>query len=306
MKPVWALAGIALLGTAGAAGVLVVASSGGEEEVVQQVETPTTDASVSALGTPDLSPTPAIPPPPTPGPGSTLWRWVKISISIPDGSDLGFSPAHLPPQDNPPDGGPAVELTLYEGEVTSNLWIDAETGIVLVDNVRGQDRAIFDEVLKTLVVGPLDAASASWPYSDDLASAQPREVWGKFSFVRPVPATGLFLDAWIADPCGVQLLSIKNGPSSASVRVDEATGTLKMDSEVLPEDQAVFDRWFAEVCPYGRENGHLSARKGRAAQGTRGRASAFTRAGSRQLFKYPAKRYVHPVRAVVQLVIDLV
>jgi hypothetical protein len=39
MKPLWALAGIGVLGTAGIAGALVVASSGGEEEVVQQGET---------------------------------------------------------------------------------------------------------------------------------------------------------------------------------------------------------------------------------------------------------------------------
>jgi hypothetical protein len=53
--PLWAVAGIAILGTAGIAGAFVVASSGGEEEVVQQAEPatvtsrPSTTPAASAL-----------------------------------------------------------------------------------------------------------------------------------------------------------------------------------------------------------------------------------------------------------------
>jgi hypothetical protein len=67
-KSFWALAGIALLGTAGVSGLLV-ASSGGEEEVAQQVETATpvetigstptsTATATSPAPIPDASPQP--------------------------------------------------------------------------------------------------------------------------------------------------------------------------------------------------------------------------------------------------------
>ena len=58
VKPLWALAGVALLGTAGVAGALVVASTGGEQEVVQQVETPTVTGEASATPESSRSPSP--------------------------------------------------------------------------------------------------------------------------------------------------------------------------------------------------------------------------------------------------------
>ena len=69
-KPLWALVGIALLGTAGVAGAIVVASTGGEEEVVQQVQTGTPTAIVT--GTPTATtPTPVVTLP-SPKLGATL------------------------------------------------------------------------------------------------------------------------------------------------------------------------------------------------------------------------------------------
>ena len=74
IKPLWAIAGASLLGTAGVAGVLVVTSSGGEEEIVQQVgtatpsETPASTATISATGSPQVTTTPV----PSASPVSTL------------------------------------------------------------------------------------------------------------------------------------------------------------------------------------------------------------------------------------------
>jgi len=60
-RPLWAVAGVALLGIAGGAGILI-ASSGGEEEVVQRVATATaaataTSSPASTSATPVASPT---------------------------------------------------------------------------------------------------------------------------------------------------------------------------------------------------------------------------------------------------------
>ncbi len=71
-KPFWALAGVALLGTIGISGVVIVASSGGEEEAVQQVETATATASQAASGTPVPSPSRASSSTPVSTPGETL------------------------------------------------------------------------------------------------------------------------------------------------------------------------------------------------------------------------------------------
>jgi len=67
-KPFWALAGVALLGTIGISGVVIVASSGGEEEAVQQVQTatapapsPTHSASPAATETAAPTSTPSVP-----------------------------------------------------------------------------------------------------------------------------------------------------------------------------------------------------------------------------------------------------
>jgi hypothetical protein len=54
IKPLWALAGIAFLGTAGVAGAIVIAPLGGEEEVVSQEEaTAETTATASPQGDPE-------------------------------------------------------------------------------------------------------------------------------------------------------------------------------------------------------------------------------------------------------------
>ena len=65
-KPLLALAGIALLGTAGVTGA-IVASSGGEQEV-QQISTTTASPSTSASPEPSLTPSPNSP---TPSPSVT-------------------------------------------------------------------------------------------------------------------------------------------------------------------------------------------------------------------------------------------
>jgi hypothetical protein len=60
IKPIWTLTGVALLGTAGVAGAVIVASSGGEEEVAQDVQT--VAATVSPGETSVASPSPTASP----------------------------------------------------------------------------------------------------------------------------------------------------------------------------------------------------------------------------------------------------
>src|SRR2546425_13168512 len=74
IKPIWAaVGGVALLGTAGAVGV-IVASPGGQEELVQRVDTATATAiaSPAASGTPVPSPASAPSSTPLSTPGETF------------------------------------------------------------------------------------------------------------------------------------------------------------------------------------------------------------------------------------------
>jgi hypothetical protein len=85
VKPLWALTGIALLGTAGVVGAVVVASSGGEEEVLQQVETATaTPSDPTKAPSPTTLATPSPAPEPSPTDAPADWRTYMDPV-------LGFS-----------------------------------------------------------------------------------------------------------------------------------------------------------------------------------------------------------------------
>jgi hypothetical protein len=93
IKPLLAVAGVALLGTATAAGVYAVASSGGEEEIVQQVETATPNASPSEAPSVVPSPTPTfaatLSPTPPSEPAATPAETTAPPGKAPDGCVSG-------------------------------------------------------------------------------------------------------------------------------------------------------------------------------------------------------------------------
>jgi hypothetical protein len=95
IKPLWALAGVALLGT-GAAGAFIVVSSGGEEEVVQQVET----ATVSASDTPQATTSPS----PGGSPGWEVYADRQLGFSFPHPSGQAAQERYVdyPARDNLP------------------------------------------------------------------------------------------------------------------------------------------------------------------------------------------------------------
>lgn len=169
---------VALLRVALAAAAVVSVACGEDEEATPSEPTPGQSAvrtvSPSAQPTETEIATPSPLPTVTEDPvaGGRIWRWWNVTLTIRDGSGFGFGASTLPAADNPPNGGPAVELTLKTGGDGSNLWLDAETGEMLDDNVLNRDRAAFDVVLATISVGPLDDAALSlWPYSEDTSTA---------------------------------------------------------------------------------------------------------------------------------------
>jgi len=252
IKPLWALAGVALVGTAGVAGALVVASSGGEEEVVQQVETATPAA--SAQPSPDSTTNPETPAPsPSPGTcdsttvaeGSNLWRWGDVTVQIPADSDIraggttvGYDPR--PAMQIPAGGGWGYTL------------IDAETGAIISQEPKGDYAAEIDSILATLDVCPLDRSTAPWPYNGTAPDGA-RQSIGYVSLIEPNPSTGIQVLAGKA--CGVStqgdgrcrdFLEVKSAQST--LYIDATTGEVIEESKKMtPEDEGAFQRLLATV-----------------------------------------------------------
>ena len=242
IKPIWAFAGIALLGTAGAVGAVIGTSSGGEEEVVQQVETatPTKGAAKDPRTTPTGTPRPSA------GPGETLYRWANLELLIPDGSGMAAGP-----------GAGAISLVnhdfvLVKGEredsrITSTVVIDGDTGAIVEEQVLEQHRQELDRVLATLRVGSFDRTNAPWPYNGEPSLDLVRERAGGVRYMRPSPSTGLYVGGGIGDPGG-EFTSIRNERSVAFVQRTPTTGEIVLDSTlVVEEDKPVFERWLATV-----------------------------------------------------------
>jgi len=249
IKPTWAaVGGLALLGTAGGIGLLV-ASSGGEEEVNKQVATP-----------PVVSAAPAL----TPGPGVTLWRWMNVTVLIPSASGITAGPnvLYLDAQGTQSRQVLSVgKADTDDSEIFSYVQIDAQNGMVLSQQILDQHRAEIELVLATIAVSPLDAKTAPWPYNGEGPTNAPREAPFGISLIRPDPATGIFIDyVYSADvgyrggvtpaPCegGSQGIQVRNGRSSAGFWVDAKTGSLCRNlTNVHPDDLAAFERYSADV-----------------------------------------------------------
>jgi hypothetical protein len=251
VKPLWGLAGVALLGVAGVAGVVIVASSGGGEEVVQQVETATPAAEGDG-------PPPSL----TPGPGVTLWRWMNVSVLIPDGSDITFGPQPIYLDAEGTQSRQGVSFGKADPErpdVYSQIVLDAENGTIFSERILDTHRSEMEQVRGTIAVGALDRGTAPWPYNGDPPQDATREAAFGISFIRPDPATGIIVEYVLnsfsgggSTPADCEVLAdtigLRNGRSSAFIGLDARTGSLCKDfSEVLPDDAVAFERYSASV-----------------------------------------------------------
>ena len=251
MKAHFALAGLALLGTASVAGAIVVAPLAGDEEVVFQQ---------------DGSVTPAAPPL-TPGPGVTLWRWMDVSVLIPDKSGIGASPAVMYFDDH----GTISRESLRVGksdpdnpDIFSYALIDAKDGTIHGMQIHEAHRAEMELVLNTVTISPIDPATAPWPYNGDppQESNSPLEAsTSEWPSIRPDPGSGMYTDFMIGargsggvtpTPADCDFVfeayAVRNGRSSAYIGKDERTGSICKDlSNVQPEDLAAFQRFLDRV-----------------------------------------------------------
>jgi len=104
-------------------------------------------------------------------------------------------------------------LVLYLEQPPSRLIISAETGSVLYDSVREEDKPAFDEITATIVVGAADLAPSGWPYAAD-APPGPRETWGNVTYYLPDPASGV--EVYAMSGYGLQFVRVSNGRLGSS------------------------------------------------------------------------------------------
>jgi hypothetical protein len=217
----------------------VFACGDGEEEVAPAPTEP-----------PSVTPGPVLTVAPTPVPEGTLWRWVNVTLVIPATSDVLVDTDVIPVDAKPPAGGPAVRLTRDTNpgdDIFSTVLIDAETGLVVSDEVRESDRAPIDAILLTKSVGALNRAAAPWPYNDTISSGPVREVVPPFGFVRPVLATGLRVYGGITDPC-CEFIGMTNGRSTVTVSLEPNNSQFNADySHVSAEDLEAMTTWVATI-----------------------------------------------------------
>jgi hypothetical protein len=237
LLPLMAL--VAAGGTVAGGGVYLATRGGAEEEAPPAAQA---TATASPLVTPDVK--------------GQLWRWVNVTVVIPEGSDVYALLKHYGMDVNPPDGGPVLEIVRDANpsdEYASSLLIDADTGGILRDNVRDEDRQAIDQVFQTLAVSPLDLAAAPWPYKNEVPPDIRRDSAGGLSFVRPGPDTGLDVYIALSDPGGVEVVGLRNGRSVATAFLDSGGNLVKDLSHVVPADLPPFERWLAALRLCGQE-----------------------------------------------------
>ena len=254
-KPLLALAGIALLGTAGVAGALFVAPLGGEEEAVRQAETVTPAAPLL-----------------TAGPGVTLWRWMDVSVLIPDDSGIRAVPDVIYFDDQGTVSREGIRVGKFDpndSNMFSYALIDAKDGTIHSKQIREEHHAEMELVLSTVTISPFDPATAPWPYNGDPPAAgndPTAELIGPWAYVPPDPGSGMYAEfvsgsgassgeapppadcdrAW-------EGIGVRNGRSSGFIGQDARTGSIcKKLWNVHPEDIASFQRFLdrAEGCFY--------------------------------------------------------
>ena len=217
-----------LVPTLAAAALLLASCSDAEEELPQ-------DAAQAVPSATATTPTALV--------EGQLWRWLNVTVFVPEGSKVVVVRGTIPPQMRGA-GGPGLELIVnHDDGSVSNMGIDATTGETVFDTVAAEDRAVIDEVLKTLAVTPFDEAAKGWPYQEVPAPDVEQHGW----YVIPDPASGVQISSGRGDPGG-PFIDVSNGRSTIQITYDAQAGAVSRQSgSVSPLDEAAFDRYFSSI-----------------------------------------------------------
>ncbi len=221
-------AAVLLAGAAGgtAAGVYFAVPRTEEEVLPRQAEQATPTDSAAA----------------TPRAEGRVVRWVNVTVTIPEGSSV------IAIQGFPGFGVQAIELDPGPFTITG-VAINAETGAILEDNVRPEDRAAMDAVLATLTVSPFDPATLPWPYNGE-PPAVPRVTRGRISYIPPDASSGIRIEPEIALSTGEPYSGIDVSNGRSIIKVNVRTGAVAI-LLMHPDDEEAFNRFIGAVQPAG-------------------------------------------------------
>jgi len=259
IKPIWAaVGGLALLGTAGGVGALVVASTGGEEEAAFEPKSTAVPATIAPspvmdtpspgadeapeyqLDVPSFAPTRKCP---SSGAetGTKTWRWGDVTVITSEGNGIRAG-GLLHPYSQP------VMAIFSEDDTSEQVMIDAFTGQLV--SAGPDDDPVFEKreeiapALNTVSICPFDPAAAPWPYTG-AAPEGPRLTLGKLTFLQPDPSSGVQWSFQSADPGGLFLVL---ETARSEVAIDSATGNVSdVTARIHPDDKAAFDRYISTI-----------------------------------------------------------
>ena len=255
VKPLWALTGVALLSIAGAAGGVIVASPGGEEEAAQHVSSPTPRVTADVEPTATVITTSAEPPTESLAtcdsariapPNDQVWRWGDVTVTIPKGNGVRvMGDIH--------DGRPV--LVIFP-EADSDEWtvIDAATGVLGPirpdDDPQREKEAEIQQAVATVEVCAFDPAKAQWPYNGEPATPE-RDTSAGLSYLVPDPGTGIqitYATTRCSGDCPGSGESIVAETSRSQMGVVLRGGEIVAStSEIDPVDQEAFSRYLQTI-----------------------------------------------------------
>jgi len=196
-KPLWAVAGAALLGVAGVTSTLVIASRGDEEELLQQPATATATTTASPSPSPSPTPGPEASPTPSPAPPNSPTPIAVTPAPPPEGwvthidAVHGFSFAYPANWSIQPDDGTRGSTRVASFDLAG--WNgDYPPGSMLVDLLRV---ALEQGALDNYPDGPPEDATAAvldgisgwqrvWTDTDPSDGAPPYEQIHSFAVDR--------------------------------------------------------------------------------------------------------------------------
>jgi hypothetical protein len=168
-------------------------------------------------------------------------RWGNVTLQIAEDSGITAARTTAQPELNPPDGG--LVLLLHKGN--SLMVLDADDGRPIHDTVEDEDRAFYEQLLTTMVVGDPGQAGTGWPYIEarpDVGGRQYGNVW----LTPPDPTSGIVVSEWTSYGSASGAIEISNGRSR--LIIDAGTGrVVEETTQIAPEDRAAFDRLLSTV-----------------------------------------------------------
>jgi hypothetical protein len=191
------------------------------------------------------------------------YRWGNVSIERPEGGDIyvgrdfDYPSMYTNPGQGPGTSIPVIKLLRDENDGGGQIWIDANTGDVVLEHLSPGDRADFDAILATVRLEGTDAPTDVWPYSEKAPPGPRREFQmdqdTTVVYYQPDTAAGVIFTPLWGDLDGGGSIWQLQVTSARSVRRVDAAGKIVLDEQgqpfgrLDPADAEAFGRFLSSI-----------------------------------------------------------